>query len=214
MNIKIREPFNGFSHLLGAILSVLGLVLLIRRALLFGNVRHMVAYIIFGTSLILLYSASAIYHLLFVSDKVTKVLRYIDHMMIYILIAGSYTPLCLITLKGKWGNIVLTSIWVLAIAGIITTGLWLNAPRWLSTSIYLIMGWLVAIITPAIIPAITLSGFAFLLGGGILYSVGAVIYGLKKPNFAWNPLGFHEIFHLFILAGSFCHYLLMYKYVL
>jgi len=213
MTFKVREPFNGFSHLFGAVASVLGMYILVRRALIYGTGRHVVSFAIFGMSLILLYSSSALYHLLFVSDKATKILRYVDHSMIYVLIAGTYTPLCLISLWREPGLIVFACIWGLTIAGMITTGIWLNAPRWLSTLIYTIMGWLIIVTTSSLIPAITLSGFEWLLGGGILYSIGAIIYGLKWPNLPSGFLDFHGIFHLFILAGSFCHYWLIFKYV-
>lgn len=211
--MAVREPFNGFSHLFGALLSVIGLVLLIKRALSYGSVSHLISFIIFGVSLILLYTASALYHLLLISDRVTKVLRYIDHMMIYVLIAGTYTPVCLISLRGTRGTILLISVWVLAVAGIIVTGFWLNAPRYLSSMIYAAMGWLVIVTLPQLIPALTLPGFAWLLAGGIFYSIGAVIYGLKWPNLPSGLLGFHEIFHLFIIAGSICHYWVIFNFV-
>ncbi|MEG3069396.1 MAG: hemolysin III family protein [Syntrophaceticus schinkii] len=207
-----REPFNGFSHLFGAVLSVAGLVLLIRRAFNYGSVLHLVAFIIFGISLILLYTASALYHLLLISEQVTKVLRYIDHMMIYILIAGTYTPICLISLRGVQGKILLISIWVLAVAGVIVTGFWLNAPRYLSTLIYAVMGWLIIVTLPQLLTALTVPGFAWLLIGGVFYTIGAIIYGLKRPNLP-SGLGFHEIFHLFIIAGSICHYWVIFNFV-
>jgi hemolysin III len=211
--MTVREPFNGFSHLFGAVLSVAGLGLLIRRALNYGSVLYLVAFIIFGISLILLYTASALYHLLLISEQVTKVLRYIDHMMIYILIAGTYTPICLISLRGVQGKILLISIWVLAVAGVIVTGFWLNAPRYLSTLIYAVMGWLIIVTLPQLLTALTVPGFAWLLIGGIFYTIGAVIYGLKRPNLPSGLLGFHEIFHLFIIAGSICHYWVIFNFV-
>lgn len=210
--MTVREPFNGFSHLFGAVLSVAGLGLLIRRALNYGSVLYLVAFIIFGISLILLYTASALYHLLLVSEQVTKVLRYIDHMMIYILIAGTYTPICLISLRGVQGKILLISIWVLAVAGVIVTGFWLNAPRYLSTLIYAVMGWLIIVTLPQLLTALTVPGFAWLLIGGVFYTIGAIIYGLKRPNLP-SGLGFHEIFHLFIIAGSICHYWVIFNFV-
>ncbi|CEO89325.1 MAG TPA: hemolysin III family protein [Syntrophaceticus sp.] len=210
--MTVREPFNGFSHLFGAVLSVAGLGLLIRRALNYGSVLYLVAFIIFGISLILLYTASALYHLLLISEQVTKVLRYIDHMMIYILIAGTYTPICLISLRGVQGKILLISIWVLAVAGVIVTGFWLNAPRYLSTLIYAVMGWLIIVTLPQLLTALTVPGFAWLLIGGVFYTIGAIIYGLKRPNLP-SGLGFHEIFHLFIIAGSICHYWVIFNFV-
>ncbi|MDD3315665.1 MAG: hemolysin III family protein [Syntrophaceticus sp.] len=213
MKCKIREPFNGFSHLLGALLSIAGLIFLIKRALEFQSVSYLVSFIIFGVSLILLYTASALYHLLQVSERVTKALRYIDHMMIYVLIAGTYTPICLISLQGKQGTILLISIWGIAIIGMIIKAFWLNAPRYLSTLIYGVMGWIVVITLPNLIPSLTLPGFGWMLAGGIFYTIGAVIYGLKWPNFSSKIIGFHEIFHLFILAGSFSHYWLILRFV-
>jgi hemolysin III len=210
--MTVREPFNGFSHLFGAVLSVAGLGLLIRRALNYGSVLYLVAFIIFGISLILLYTASALYHLLLISEQVTKLLRYIDHMMIYILIAGTYTPICLISLRGVQGKILLISIWVLAVAGVIVTGFWLNAPRYLSTLIYAVMGWLIIVTLPQLLTALTVPGFAWLLIGGVFYTIGAIIYGLKRPNLP-SGLGFHEIFHLFIIAGSICHYWVIFNFV-
>jgi hemolysin III len=212
MKCKIREPFNGFSHLLGALVSIAGLIFLIKRALVYETVSYLVSFIIFGASLILLYSASALYHLLQISERVTKALRYIDHMMIYILIAGTYTPICLLSLQGKQGIVLLITVWTLAGAGIIVTGFWLNAPRWLSSLIYGVMGWLVIVTLPQLLRALTLAGFAWLLAGGILYTIGAVIYGLKRPNLPFK-LGFHEIFHLFILAGSICQYWAIFRFV-
>lgn len=212
MKCKIREPFNGFSHLIGALLSVVGLIFLIKRALEYGTVSYLVAFIIFGLSLILLYTASALYHLLQISERVTTALRYVDHMMIYVLIAGSYTPLCLVSLEGTLGTVLLIIIWTLAVIGIIVTGFWLHAPRWLSSLIYGMMGWLVIVTLPQLLKALTLPGFAWLLIGGIFYTIGAVIYGIKRPNLPFN-LGFHEIFHLFILAGSVCHYWTIFRFV-
>lgn len=213
MKCKIREPFNGFSHLLGALLSIAGLIFLVKRALEYETVSYLVSFIIFGVSLILLYTASALYHLLQVSERVTKALRYIDHMMIYVLIAGTYTPICLISLQGKQGTILLISIWGIAIIGMIIKAFWLNAPRYVSTLIYGVMGWIVVITLPNLIPSLTLPGFGWMLAGGIFYTIGAVIYGLKWPNFSSKIIGFHEIFHLFILAGSFSHYWLILRFV-
>jgi len=210
----IKDPFSGFSHLVGVILSIAGLIALIVRSVTLATPLHTVSYAIYGASLILLYTASTLYHLLKVPKNKERILRYIDHMMIYVLIAGTYTPICLIALKGIWGTTMLICIWVLAIAGIIVKGLWMNAPRWLSTLIYVLMGWMAIIPIVPLISSIGYSGFHWLLAGGIIYSIGAVIYGTKWPNFSSKIFGFHEIFHLFILGGSFCHYWLVYKYII
>jgi hemolysin III len=205
MKKVFREPFNGISHLIGAILSTWGLVALLKRANLYGTSSHIIAFAIFGASLIMLYTTSAIYHLVNASEEVINILRHLDHMMIYILIAGTYTPFCVIAFGSK-GTSILIAIWVLAIIGVVTTGFWLNAPRWFYTLIYLVMGWLIVVKTPLTIRTIGMSGFGLLLAGGILYSIGAFIYATKRPKIASSVLGFHEIFHLFIMAGSFCHY--------
>lgn len=209
-----KDPFSGFSHLVGALLSVTGLLALIIGAVRYATVKHIATFSIFGATLIMLYSASATYHLLNVSDKVTQILRRIDHMMIYVLIAGTYTPICVIALPPAWGISLLVSIWVLAVAGIVLTAVWMEAPRWLTTAIYILMGWMVAIAFYPLIKALPVAGLAWLIGGGLLYTIGGVIYAAKWPPIASRWFGFHEIFHLFVLAGSFAHYWLMFKYIM
>lgn len=168
--------------------------------------------------LILLYTFSSLYHLLNVGEKATRVLRKFDHIMIYILIASTYTPICLGPLRGGWGWSIFGVVWGLAIIGTILTATWLNAPRWLTTGIYLLMGWTVII---AVYPMITifnslgaLSSLWWLLLGGIFYTIGAVIYGLKWPPLKNKYFGFHEIFHIFVMLGSFCQYWFIIRYVL
>lgn len=214
MRVKVKDPFSGFSHLVGAVLSIIGLVLLVRYAVADGTVWHIVAFSIFGASLILLYTASSLYHLLTVSEKGSLILRKIDHTMIYVLIAGTYTPVCLIPLRGGWGWSILISIWAIAMAGIIMKLLWFNAPRWLYTLFYLIMGWLIAIAFVPLLHTMPFAAVMWLVAGGLLYTVGAVIYGTKWPRLKSKFFGFHEVFHLFVLYGSFCHFWMMFRYVL
>ena len=214
MKMKVRDPFSGFSHLAGAILSVAGLCLLVRYASVNGTVRHIVSFSIFGASLILLYTASSIYHLLSVSEKSIRVLRKIDHMMIYILIAGTYTPVCLIPLRGGWGWSLLISIWSIAMDGIVLKVLWFNAPRWLYTLFYLLMGWLIVIAFVPLVRTMPIAAMLWLIAGGLLYTVGAVIYGTKWPKLKSKVFGFHEMFHVFVLYGSFCHFWMMFRYIL
>lgn len=214
MTVKMREPVSGLTHLAGAILSILALVLLVYYGAVNGTVWHIVAFSIFGASLFLLYTASSLYHLLNISEKGIQVLRKIDHMMIYVLIAGTYTPICLIVLRGVWGWSLLTSVWAIAIAGIIMKALWMGAPRWLSTSIYTLMGWIVVIAFLPLVRIVPLGGLLWMVAGGLLYSIGAAIYGTKWPPINSKVFGFHEIFHLFVLGGSFCHFWLMYRYIL
>jgi len=214
MNIKVKDPVSGFSHLAGVVLSAIGLCFLIRYAVANGTVWHIVSFSIFGTSLILLYTASSIYHLLVVSERGSVILRKIDHMMIYVLIAGTYTPVCLIPLRGGWGWSLLISIWGIAMTGIILKILWFNAPRWLSTLFYVIMGWLIVIAFVPLARTMPVGAMFWLAAGGLLYSIGAIIYGTKWPRLKSKVFGFHEVFHIFVLYGSLCHFWLMFRYVL
>ncbi|MDD3706025.1 MAG: hemolysin III family protein [Clostridiaceae bacterium] len=214
MGIKVKDPFSGFSHLAGALLSIAGLCLLVRYASENGTVWHIVSFSIFGASLILLYTASSIYHLLVVSEKGTRILRKIDHMMIYVLIAGTYTPVCLIPLRGGWGWSLLISIWSIAMVGVILKVLWFNAPRWLYTFFYLLMGWLIVIAFIPLVRTMPMAAMLWLIAGGLLYTVGAIIYGTKWPRLKSKVFGFHEVFHIFVLYGSFCHFWMMFKYIL
>ena len=214
MKMRVKDPFSGFSHLAGAILSVAGLCLLVYYASMNGTVWHIVSFSIFGASLILLYTASSIYHLLSVSEKSIRVLRKIDHMMIYILIAGTYTPVCLIPLRGGWGWSLLISIWSIAMAGIVLKVLWFNAPRWLYTLFYLLMGWLIVIAFVPLVRTMPIAAMLWLIAGGLLYTVGAIIYGTKWPKLKSKVFGFHEVFHVFVLYGSFCHFWMMFRYIL
>lgn len=215
MKAYIREPINGFTHLGGAILSFIGLLaLVIKTTLTSPNIINIAAVIIFGISLILLYSASATYHLVVSSDNVIAFLRKIDHSMIFILIAGSYTPFCLIGLKGIIGWITFSVISTIAIFGVLFKMIWFNCPRWISTSIYIGMGWISIFIIVPLYNSIALGGIALLVLGGILYTIGAVIYGLKPRALKFKNLGFHEIFHIFILLGSLAHFFAVFKYVI
>lgn len=214
MLCKVREPVSGFTHLGGAILSVVGTVFLIIYAVSMGTPLHVVGYSIFGASLILLYTASSLYHLLPVSPKAISVLRKIDHMMIYVLIAGTYTPICLISLKGALGLGLLIAIWSLAILGMILKLVWFNAPRWLYTAFYLVMGWLVVVAIFPMARAIPPAGMWLLFAGGISYTLGAIIYGTKWPRRNAKVFGFHEIFHIFIIIGSIFHYFFILRYAI
>lgn len=210
----MKDLVSALSHLVGAVLSIVGLVVLVYSAAVYASVWHVVSFSIYGASLILLYTASTIYHAIPVSDRWNRILRKIDHSMIYVLIAGSYTPICLVALKGSWGWSLFGSIWGLTIVGILLKVVWLDAPRWLSTLIYTFMGWLVAIASVPLVRTLSWGGMFWLLGGGILYTIGAVIYGTKWPRITSKVFGFHEIFHIFILAGSFMHFWVMYRFVL
>jgi len=209
----LREPVNGLTHLAGVILSMVGLIVMILAAVRYGTVWHVVAFSIFGTSLILLYSASALHHLLPLSERGVSILERIDHIMIFVLIAGTYTPFCLIPLRGAWGWSLFGIIWGLALAGIMFKIFWMDAPRWLSTSIYLLMGWVVLIAFYPLVISLPGGALSWLAMGGLIYSVGAVIYAFKWPNPFPKVLDYHGIWHLLVLAGSFCHFWAIFSYI-
>ena len=215
MNNYLREPINGFTHLAGAILSFIGLLaLVIKTTLQNPSAVALTAVIIFGISMILLYSASATYHLVVSTEKVISYLRRIDHAMIFLLIAGSYTPFCLIALRGTAGWILFSIVITMAIVGISFKLVWFNCPRWLSTSIYVLMGWLAIFLIEPLKTALSSQGLMLLVVGGIFYTIGAVIYA-TKPNFLKSKyLGFHEIFHIFIMLGTLTHFLCVFEYVI
>ena len=209
----IREPINTLTHGMGAILAVIGLAILIYEAIQGGSISHLIAFSIFGLSMILLYTASSLYHALHVKKKTLELLQKLDHSMIYVLIAGTYTPICLLVLEGGWKWGFFATIWSLAIIGIIKKFLWMNAPRWLSTLFYLGMGWLAVIIFPTLMEKLPLAFLVWIGIGGLAYTLGAVIYGIKKPNPIPNWFGHHEIWHLFVMAGTFSHFWAIYYYL-
>ena len=210
---KIREPVNSLTHGIGALLALVALAALLYEAIKRGSVSQMLAFGMFGLSMVLLYTSSSLYHALPVKEKTLELLRKIDHSMIYVLIAGTYTPICLLVLEGGWKWGLFTTIWSLAILGIIKKFLWMNAPRWLSTLFYLGMGWLAIIIFPTLLEKLPMAFLIWIGIGGFAYSAGALIYGLKKPNPIPNWFGFHEIWHLFVLAGTFSHFWAIYQYL-
>ena len=215
---KVRDLVSGLTHCIGAALSLVGLVLLIVFAAIYGNAYHVVSFTIFGVGLFLLYLFSTLYHWLNISEKGITVFRKFDHIMIYILIAASYTPVCLVSLRGPWGWSLFGVIWGLAVLGTILSAIWIKAPRSITTTIYSIMGWVVII---AIYPLIqvfkeanNLKSLIWLVAGGIFYTIGGIIYALKIPKTKWKGFGFHEIFHIFVMLGSACHYWFVIRYVL
>jgi hemolysin III len=211
---KFREPISSLTHLVGAFLSLIGLILLIKYSLDTSNVYNTIILTVFGISSILLYSASSTYHKSLSSAKVIKILRRVDHSMIYVLIAGTYTPICLIALKGTVGTFLFLGVWILAFIGILLKIVWFDAPRWLYTGFYILMGWISVFAIVPIIRAISFGGFMWLLAGGLFYTVGGVIYATKWPKINLKLFGFHEIFHIFIMLGSLCHFVLMFKYIM
>ena len=213
MSKYIKDPVSALTHLLGALIAVPMTVLLIVQSAALGSAWHVVSFSIFGAALILLYTASTVYHMLPISEKAQAVLRRIDHMMIFVLIAGTYTPICLLPLRGAWGYTLLALIWTIAAAGIVLKALWMDAPRWLSSIIYVAMGWIVVIALYPLAHSVSAGALALLFGGGLTYTAGAVIYALKKPYFQFRFFGFHELFHLFVMGGSAFHIVFMFRLI-
>ncbi len=213
MSVKIQDPVSALTHFIGAILSVAASVFLLVQGIRNGSMEYIVGLGVFGLSLVLLYSTSTIYHIIDTENKMSQVMKRVDHMMIFVLIAGTYTPVCLIPLAatqgGQTGLIILVIIWAVAFLGIILKLFWLHAPRWVSTAQYIFMGWIAIFAIYPIMKAMTPLGFGLLLAGGIFYTVGGVIYATKWPKFQNKWFGFHEIFHLFVMAGSLCHFFMV-----
>lgn len=208
---QVKDPMSALTHFIGFLAVIPVFICLLDLA---DTKLQQISFIVFGFSLLLLYGASTIYHTLRLSAEKTALLRRIDHMMIFVLIAGTYTPVCLVPLAGKWGTILLSAIWTIAVAGVFMKIFWMGAPRWLSTMIYVVMGWLSITAFMPLLKAVGWGGFGMLLGGGIAYTVGALIYALKKPNLAiLKSFGFHEIFHVFVMIGSAFHIAFMFLYV-
>jgi hemolysin III len=210
---SLKDPMSGLTHFMGIVLGIAGLILLVYPAAMAGKIWHVVSFAIFGATVILLYTASTLYHWLPLSPKHTALLRKFDHSMIFLLIAGTYTPLCLVPLRGPWGWSMFGSIWGLAILGMGFKFIWFEAPRWLSTAIYVVMGWLVMVPIWPLVHLVPLAGLGWLLAGGLSYTGGSIIYGRKKPDPWPGVFGFHEIFHVFVLLGTLCHFWMMYRFI-
>lgn len=214
IKLKIKDPISALTHFIGFVAVIPCFILLMQEAEREASVWHQWGFAVFGISLLLLYGASTIYHTLKLPQSKINILRRVDHMMIFVLIAGTYTPICLVSLHGKWGWTMLVLIWAFALAGILLKIFWMNAPRWLSTLIYVVMGWLAVVVFVPLEKAVSWQGVGLLLAGGIAYTAGAVIYALKKPNITFKNFGFHEIFHVFVMVGSSIHIAFMFQYVL
>jgi hemolysin III len=213
VSLRLREPASGLSHLAGALLGAAGLVLLIQLALAHGGPRHVVGFAVFGGTMVATYLTSALYHLLDVSPEGIRRLRRCDHAAIYLFIAGSYTPFCLLPLHGWVGWSLLVVIWAMALAGVIMKLFWLEAPRWAVVGPYLVMGWMAMLCIVPLARAMPPAGMAWVFAEGAAYSLGAVVYATKRPDPLPGVFGFHEIWHLFVIAGSFCHFWAVARYL-
>jgi len=208
--MRIREPFNGASHLVGLMLACAGTWTLLRWA---SGAWEVAAFTIYGATLILLYGISFLYHSLPVAGRSLTALRTLDHIAIYFLIAGTYTPVALITLHNRLGWSLLAAVWLIALAGIPFKLLYLDAPVWLSTGTYLAMGYLALIAIVPLAQVVSLTGLLWLVAGGVAYTVGAVIYSQRRPDPFPGRFGHHEIWHLLVMAGSACHFAFMVYHV-
>lgn len=201
---KLREPVNSLTHWIGAILALAGLIALLVVG--WGTPAKVVSLIIYGASLIFLFSASATYHMVRVKEKVLEIFRKVDHSAIYFLIAGTYTPFCINAFTGFWKWGMLTIIWSLALIGIGIKVFIIRVPRWLNAGIYIAMGWLCVGASGQLLAALPAWVLTWLLIGGVVYTLGAIVYITKTFNFVPGIFGFHEVWHIFVLLAAAAHF--------
>ena len=215
MQITIREPGSAITHFIAMMMAVFATVPLLVKAGIQSGWENFLAMAIFMGSMILLYGSSATYHSVDLTGRSLRVFRKLDHMMIFVLIAGSYTPVCLIVLGGKLGYTLLALVWGIAAVGMLVKACWITCPKWFSSVIYIAMGWVCVLVFGPLLKTLSAPAFLWLLAGGIIYTVGGVIYALKLPifNAKHKFFGSHEVFHLFVMGGSICHFIFMYLYV-
>lgn len=213
--LRIKDPGSAITHFIAMVLAILAATPLLMKS--YRDAGHLAttALAVFITSMILLYAASTVYHTLDISPGVNKLLRKVDHMMIFILIAGTYTPVCMVVLGDRTGWQLLALVWSIALFGILIKACWITCPKWFSSVLYIAMGWVCILAFGKIVQALPGAAFGWLLAGGIIYTAGGIIYALKLPlfNSRHHHFGSHEIFHLFVMGGSFCHYVMMYQFV-
>lgn len=202
-----EEKFNAWSHLIGAVLAAIGAIWLLALASSTGDVWKIVAVAIYGVTLILLYSISTLYHSM--RGPAKRVMQKLDHLSIYLLIAGSYTPFCLVTLRGPWGWTLFGIVWSLALIGMLQEIKPRSEARVLSLIIYAVMGWIVLVAVKPLIAALGMTGFKWLAAGGVLYTVGIIFFAYDSRFRHW-----HGIWHLFVMAGSLLHFVAILFYVL
>ena len=215
MNITIREPGSALTHFIAMLLALCAAVPLLVRAAVHSGVKSLTAMTVFMISMVLLYAAITIYHSVNCSGRILRIFRKMDHMMIFILIAGTYTPVCLLTLPKPSGLMLLAAVWGIALVGIFIKGFWITCPKWFSSVLYIAMGWSCLSVLGQLFSLLPLHAFLWLLAGGLIYTAGGIIYALRLPLFdARHPMfGLHEIFHLFVMAGSLCHFVFMFCYL-
>ncbi|KAA3606057.1 MAG: hemolysin III family protein [Planctomycetota bacterium] len=209
---KIAEPINTLSHGVGVLLAIAALVVLVASS--WGEGVKVITFLVYGATMVSLYLASTVLHVHRWSPAVMQFLRKIDHIAIFMFIAGTYTPLALVMVGGSIGWLVFSLAWAIAVFGIIFKFAWIDAPRWLSSTVYLLAGWLALLFVKPLVDIVPTGGLMWLLGGGFFYTAGSLIFTFRWPNPIPRVLGFHEIWHFTVLAGSICHFILMAVYVL
>jgi hemolysin III len=215
MEKYLREPINGLTHFIGAVLSLFALIAMLVKAYVTGSSAIAFGSVLFfGVSMILLYSASATYHSVKASDKIIKALKRVDHSMIFILIAGSYAPFCLVALNGKVGINLFLAVTICAVVGIGFKLCWVTCPRWLSSTMYIGIGWFAIVAIYPMSQVLAVAGLAWLVLGGLMYTIGGVIYALKTEKIKIWLFGRHEIFHVFIMLGTLCHFICVFAYII
>lgn len=208
---QLREPVNGLTHLIAAGASVIGLIVLL--VIGWGDPGKVISLTIYGGSLILMFLASGFYHSVNADPDTMLKLRKFDHSAIYLLIAGTYTPICFIMLDGFWKWGMLSIIWGLALVGITVKIFFIKAPRWVTAGVYIIMGWLCIIGIQEILVALPAGALFWLALGGIIYTLGAVVYITKTMDFVPDVFGFHEVWHIFVILGALAHYMMIAVYI-
>jgi hemolysin III len=202
---KLREPVNGLTHLIASAAALLGLIVLI--LLSWGDVTRLISAGVFGLSLTTLFLASGLYHSIKASPEVIKRLRLFDHAAIYLLIAGTYTPICVQYLNGSWRWGLLGVVWAMALIGIIAKIFTVDAPRWLTTGIYLAMGWMAVIAIHQLVRTMPLTVIVWMAVGGAFYTLGAVGYIIQRPVLRPGRFGYHEVWHIFVILAGASHYI-------
>jgi hemolysin III len=202
---KFREPVNGLTHLGGAVAALVGEIVLLIIA--WPNEFKVVSILVYGLSLIALFSASSAYHLIQANTKIIQGLRKLDHSAIYILIAGTYTPFCVLAFSGFFHWDMLAIVWSFALVGIIVKIFYIKAPRWLNAAIYVLMGWLGISAVGQVSAALPVGAIVWLIVGGVIYTLGAVVYATRIFNFIPGKFGFHEIWHIFVLLAAMAHFI-------
>ncbi|MFZ1041639.1 MAG: hemolysin III family protein [Anaerolineales bacterium] len=211
MLTKLREPINGLTHFFATIVAAIGLIALLIIG--WNSAVKEISLSIYGISLILLFAASATYHMVKAKPRVIERLRKIDHSAIYILIAGTYTPFCILMFQGFWKWGLLSLIWSLAVIGAAAEVILIKAPRWLRVSVYVMMGWIVIAAIGEMLKVMPIGALVWLLAGGVIYTLGAILYATKKLDLFPGKFGFHELWHIFVILAALTHFIAIAVYV-